>query len=226
MLQKDTLEIIEKSKHILLQTDNDSFANASALYTYLLTLHKKVSIYSVDEVEQKFAFLPWYDKLKSLAPSSADGVLEINAETLEYYTFFKDHKIKINLKMATALYSALLVRYDNFTSLESDGMVFATAKELIELGAEFKTAQKYIVKSDPLSLFRIKAILYQNMLLVKNATELELFVSDADLKSSGASMREVHKVLKEASSLVHIEKIVLKKSDENMKILEEIEIVK
>jgi bifunctional oligoribonuclease and PAP phosphatase NrnA len=210
----------------LLKTDSDSFANASAIYSYLMTLHKKVSIYSRKEVEYKFSFLPWHDKLKTLEPSSADLSIEVNEEVLDYYNFFKNNGIKINKKMATSLYSALLMRYDNFNSLESNGMVFAAANELIELGAEYRVAQKEIVKSNSLAFFRLKAILYEKMLLVKNASEVELFINEADLSTSGASMKEVEQVMQEVLTLVHVRKVVLKKSDEDMKTIKTVEEIK
>ena len=217
------IQNIQNAKHILLKTDSNSFANASAVYSYLLMLHKKVSICFSEEVEPKFSFLPWYDKLKSVVPSSADIVIEINYEVLDYYKFFKENGVNINKKMATALYSALLVRYENFSSCESDGIVFATANQLIELGAQHKVAQTAIAKSDSLALFRLKAILYKNMLLVQSATEAELFISDEELKASGASMIEAEKVMQEVLSLVHVTKVVLKKSDEDMKIIKTVE---
>jgi len=214
---------IENSKHILLVVDNNSFANASAIYTYILTLHKKVSLYCSEEIEHKLSFLPWFDKLKLVEPSSADLTIKVGGDVESYCAFFKENKIKINKKMATSLYGALIMRYNNFSNSEANGIVFALANQLIESGAEYKNVQAQICKSDSLALFRLKAILYAKMLLVDNATVAELFICQTDLESSGASMQDALKAMKETLSLVHVNRVVLKKSDENMKIIQIIE---
>ena len=217
------IEKIKESKHIVIKTNNDSFANASAIYSYILTLHKKVSLYHEEDIDARLAFLPWFSKLKKIAPSSADLVIDISEEVLEYCVFFTSNEIKINKKMATSLYAGLLMRYDNFNSSETNGMVFAFASQLIELGAERKIAQKQIVKSDSLALFRLKAILYKSMLLVENATQVELYINDEELKSSGATIKDAIKITQDVLCLAHIEKVTLKKSDANMKTIKIIE---
>ena len=220
------IEKIQAANHILLRVDSDSFANASAIYSYILTLHKKVSLSSFEEIDARLSFLPWFLKLKKQEPSSADYVLDIHKDVLVYVEFFQNNAIKINKKMATAMYAGLLLRYDNFSSAESDGIVFATASQLIAFGAEHNIVHKNIVRSRALSYFRLEAILYKNMLLRSNAKEAELLVSDEDLKSSGASMKDAIKIMQEVLHLVHVKKVVLKKSDENMKIIKTIEEIK
>lgn len=214
-----SIKNIEESKHILIKSNSGSFANASAIYSYMLSLHKKVSLYSEEEIDKKFSFLPWFSKLKKIRPSSADFEIDVNDEVLDYWNFFQLNGININKKMATALYSGLLVKYKNFNSSETNGIIFALASQLIELGAEQKTAQKYIIKSDSLALFRLRAILYKTMLLRESAQELELYINDADLKSSGATIKDAIGIMKDVLSLAHVIKVTLKKSDENMKII-------
>ena len=107
-----SLEAIDKAKHIVILVSNDSFADASALYTYILRLHKKVSIVSeVQAIDSKFSFLPWFDKLRNIIPSSADLVIDFDLETESLFNLFKSHNITINIKMATALYAGLLQRF-------------------------------------------------------------------------------------------------------------------
>lgn len=217
------IEEIKNAKHILIKTNNDSFANASAIYSYILTLHKKVSLFHEEEIASKLTFIPWYSKLKKIQAISADLVIESSEDILGYFTFFKSNSIKINQKMATALYSALLIRYDNFKSIETDGMVFAVASQLIELGADRQIAQKYIVKSDSLALFRLRALLYKSMLLIDEATEVELYISDEELMSSGATLKDAIKIMQDVLSLANVKKVTLKKSDQSMKIIKTIE---
>lgn len=210
---------IDEAKHILIKTDNESFANASALYSYVLTLHKKVSIVSSEALDVNLDFLPWYDKVRLSSPSSADLSIEAVSDTQTLLDFFKTNEIKINQKMATALYASLLIEFDYFKSSECNGMVFAAAKELIELKAEYKLCRENLLKRVPLSLFRLKALLFKNMLLVKDASCVEVFISDDELKSAGCVLSDVNSILDEILTLVNVKEVTLFKSDENNKII-------
>ncbi len=73
----EILKRINEVKHIVVishvNPDTDSIGSASAFYTHLLRLHKKVSFVCVTkEINQKFAFLPWFEKIRNTFPSSAD----------------------------------------------------------------------------------------------------------------------------------------------------------
>ena len=223
------IKAIENAKHILLKTNSNTFANASALYTYLLTLHKKVSLFSEVPIEAKLSFAPWYEKMKSTEVMSADLVIEARSDTLEYLFFFQENEININKKMATALYGGLLLQYENFSSSSLSGIVLATASQLISLGAEYKKAQESIAKSDSLALFRLKARLYTQMTLKESATAVELCVCDEDFAATGAVLEDAFRIMREFLSLVHVRKVTLKKKDDAMRILkivEEIEVEK
>ena len=108
------LENINSAKHIVITTDNAAFANASALYSYILTLHKKVSLHNSEALESRFSFLAWFDKSRIKMPTSGDEVITMSSGTRELYEFFVSNKIKINAKMATALYAGLLQEFDAF----------------------------------------------------------------------------------------------------------------
>ncbi|MBN2817196.1 MAG: phosphoesterase [Campylobacterales bacterium] len=211
------IKSIENAKHILLKTDNKSFANASALYSYLMTLHKKVTLFSSDVLPYKFSFLPWYEKCKSSIPASADLVVEVSEDSLSYYSFLQSRAVKINVKMATALYAGILLRYNNFSSQKVDGMVFASASELITAGAKYQEAQKYIVNWNSLALFRLKARVLSSMMLKENATHAELFVCNDDLAFSGASLEDAQLIADEVLSIAHVQSVSVFKSDEEMK---------
>lgn len=216
LLDKKT---IHNAKHILIITDSDSFANASAIYSYILTLHKKVSIVKTQNIEYNLSFLPWFDKIKDKAPLSADYTLEINPDTKYIYDFFKDNEIKINKKMATALYAGVLKRYDAFSSSDCNGIIFTMSSDLIALSADYKLCNEYILKKLSLSLFRLKAIMFKSMIVKENATFANLYISDEELKSSGSNLNEAYLVMKDVLKLVNVERVALFKSDENSKIL-------
>jgi len=200
------------AKHILIITDNGAFANASALYSYVLTLHKKVSIHKTGDIERKFSFLAWFDKLRAETPSYADFIIEVSSDIKSLFNFFIVNEIKINKKMATALYGALLIRYESFMSEECDAGVFAMASELIHLGAEYKLCNDKITHSLSLAHFRLKAIMLQSMLLTENASCANLYITDNDLKASGATLNDAVHVMKECLHLVHIKCVILYKN--------------
>jgi len=205
---------IKEKKHIVLVCESDSFAVASALYTYMLMEHKKVSI--VGRVARKYAFLPWYEALREKEPLSADLILDTTTiDAHKLFSFFTEKGIKINAKMATALYCAYFVQYKHFTSPECDGMVFAALSKIIEQGAAYVMVQKALLFEEPLKLFRLRAYLYKDMQLKQNATVAYISYSDETLQMSGAEYADIEAILEEFLTIAHVQEVVLLKRDEN-----------
>ncbi len=209
---------INESKHILIKSDKESLAQASALYSYLLTQHKKVSLYA-DAIDRRFSFLPWIDKVRTNVPTSADLEIDSNIEIMVLYTFLQESDVKINAKMATALYAGFLKRYKNFISDDVNGTVFAALSQLITLGAEHKQCVKHLCKEVPLSMIRLKALLFKTFLLKENGKVACVSINDADLLASGASMEDALDAATELLNVVHVQEVHLVKSDENNKII-------
>lgn len=74
---EEILARIEKAKHVTviahMNPDADSLGSASAMYTHLLRLHKKVSFFcATKDINQKLLFLPWSDKIRNSFPVSSD----------------------------------------------------------------------------------------------------------------------------------------------------------
>lgn len=207
------IEKINDAKHIAISlpksADDAVIASANALYSYVLTLHKKVSFYSETiDVKKNLNFLPWMDKLKNSYPSSAD--LEIKLEKSEdIFSFFKSNKIKLNSKMATSLYASLITCSDGF-SKDIDGIVFAWAKELVEAGADVKNCNKYILNYNSLASLRLKAILLKKMILINSAEVALIELDERDLKSSGAALEDSKVVVKDALSLPTVNRVIVK----------------
>ncbi|WP_457747831.1 DHH family phosphoesterase [Sulfurimonas sp.] len=217
------LQKIQDAKHIVIKCDKDSFANANALYSFVLFLHKKVSLVSEQEIQKCFSFLPWFEKLRSATPGSADYTLIAPSDVVVLVEFFTSNSIKINKKMATALYSALLLEYDNFTSKSCNGITFALASKLIELGAEHKLCMREIYQSEPLRLFRLRAILFAAMQLKDNARCATLFISQEILDSCGAQMQDVYLIMKETLKLVNVESVeLLDNNNEIIKLIKDV----
>jgi len=213
---------IDSFSHIVLVCDDDSFANASAIYSYILTKHKKVSIVCEDGISKKYAFLPWFDKLRKNFPASADCTIVMDDDVLSLYDFFQKNGVKINKKMATALYGALLQRYDYFRSSKCSGIVFATASQLIELKAEFQECMQYLQYNKPLAYFRLESILYKNMLLIQNATVVVVPIFEEDLKESGASIEDAYLIMNDILGMAHVQEVRLVHKDKKSEILKSI----
>lgn len=217
------LDEINAAKHILLIVNSSTFANASALYTYILTLHKKISMQSSEPLKRELSFLPWFEKCRQNSTSNADLVIEVSGDTAALYSKLKEQKIKINAKMATALYAGLLIRYENFQSDTCDGTIFAMASTLIEEKADYKRSHEYLQRREALSTFRLRAKLFETLLLTESATHAKLFVDANMLTATGASVESAKVLIAEALKIVHVAKVTLYKSDENNKILKEID---
>ncbi len=209
----------KNAKHIVITADNSSFANANALYSYVLSLHKKVSLVVIEKIDAKFSFLPWFSKARETVPASADMTIQSENDTIALYYSFKEQDVTVNQKMATALFAGLLESSEGFSSSRCNGTTFAVASELIELKAQYLTCKDYLQKRDSLALFRLKSLMYKKMLQTSNGEVVNMYVTDEDLKSSGATLKDVEKVQKELLNMVHVKEVVLYKSDENNKII-------
>ena len=214
-------EKFENAKHITIVVEEKNLALGSALYSYILTLHKKVSFVTNTQRKIKYSFLPWYDKIRENIPSSSDFAYEMAFSTVELYDFFVKNNIKINKKMATALYAALLQEYKCFQSLKCDGIIFAVASTLIEHGAEYQICREYLCSRVALSIIRLKGILFSTMVLKNNAKHAELFISQEKLQAAGACVEDCFEIMDEALLVAHVEKVTLYESGTN-KILKEI----
>ena len=205
---------IDKAKNIVVLTDSSSFANASAFYTYILTLHKKVSLVSIDsELEQNLSCIPWFDSVKKNISSSSDLIIDIREENELLFFCFKKHNIKINKKMATSIYVSILKATDSFINESVDSKVFLALSELISLGADYKICNNFILKSLPLSLFRLKSIMYRDMFLRYNAKLAVLYINKESLEKSGATLEDAHTIMKETLTIAHVDSVILLDTD-------------
>ena len=70
-------QAIDKAEHIVLiahiNPDADSLGAASAMYTHLLRLEKKVTLFCATiRINPRLAFLPWFDRMRHQFPAKAD----------------------------------------------------------------------------------------------------------------------------------------------------------
>ena len=214
------LNEIANVKHVMIVTNEKSLPSASALYTYVLRLNKKVSLVCESKyIDNKFSFLPWYEKIKSVKVSSADFIIELNKSSVEIFNLFKNNNIKINHKMATALYAGFLQESDGFLNNDINGTFFAMITELIESGADYKVCNDFIMKRTTLSALRLKAIMLEKMILQNSAKAALFYICNNDLKSTGANIDDCDEVLEEALNLPYVELSVLLDADNEYEVL-------
>ena len=204
---------IDNAKHIVITADNDSFANANALYSYILSRHKKVSLVVTEEIDTKFSFLPWYAKQRDKLPASCDVIIESQADTVALFEALKNNGVAINQKMATSLFAGLLEFTEGFLGVTCNGTAFAVASELIEHKAEHLTCKEFLQKRESLALFRLRALVYKNMMQSSNAEVINMYISDEDLQRSGATQKDVQKIRKELLKMVHVKEVRLYKNN-------------
>jgi len=215
-----SLKNINKATSIVLLTNNDSFANASAIYTYILTLHKKVSLVCEDEeLDNKLSCIPWFKKLRRSVGSSHDLVIDVTLENSSLYEWFKINNIKINKKISTALYVSLLQDVNYFVSDISDGIIFAYISELILCGADYSVCNQSFLHNVSLSIFRLKSKLFAEMVLHDNAKVIVLFLSKDDLSATGTSLRDAYLLMIEALNIAHVKTAVLLDKDLDYELL-------
>jgi len=215
-----SLQEIEKAKHIVIITNNQTFCIASALYTHILRLHKKVSLYCENSIDNKYSFLPWFDKMKNIKSSSADLSIKLESTSLIDFLTFED--IKYNQKMAQALYAGLLEIFYDITNKNLDGMLFAKLDEMRQLGADHRMCTDNLLQSESLSLYRLKGKMFQEMLLVYEAKASLFILSEQVLKETGTSMVDAYKVLQESLKITHVKyAILLDERYELIKIIED-----
>lgn len=82
------IQRIALAKHIVVIADTNpnagSLGSASAMYTYILQQHKKVSFFcGSSKLNQKFSFLPWFEKIRTSFPTSADLVITLDCLSLQ-----------------------------------------------------------------------------------------------------------------------------------------------
>ncbi len=238
---QQVLEKIKSARHIVLIThmhpDAGSMGSASAFYSYILQIQKKVTLFShTKNIDKKLLFLPWCDKLKHTIPPSCDLAISFNSGNLKrlgialdialinfdhhksnehygllnfvdenaisttqvIYEYFISQEVKINPKMATALYAGLLDDSQNFMSSKTNIIVYDMAKVLLEKGADKESVVTHLFHTSSLSRLRLKGLMFSNMQLYGDATIVVHKVSKEMLNSCGAKYEDSKAALEES----------------------------
>ncbi len=211
-----SLKAIAQAKNIAILTDNDSFGDASALYTYILRLHKKVSLVSPDgALHQNLSCVPWFEKVKKIASVSCDLSIDLRENQGALYELFQKNAVIINEKMATALYASYLQKPECYTEKKS----LLDLAELVQLKANHEACIVALQKSLPLSLFRLKALLFARLVLHDNAQVAIMPLKEEDFKKTGATHYDLDLIMREVLNIVHVQRVVVVDAENENKLV-------
>ncbi len=249
---KQITQKLKVAKHIVLilhvNPDVDSFGSASAFYSYVLRLHKKVTLFcATADPDRRLSGLPWFDTMRHQFPSSADLAICFDCGTVErlghkvecelinidhhlsdigfgdlnvinpdaisttevVYDLFKEGNIKINTKIATALYAGLLDDSNSFLHVKTNAKTFEMAADLLACGAQSSHVVKELYQKNSLASLRLKGLMFEQLGLFCNGQVAVLHVNLEMFESSGALPQDAESALEESLSLVTVKVSVL-----------------
>ncbi len=117
------------------------------------------------------------------------------------YDLFKGNNIKINPKMATALYAGLLDDSHGFTSDKTDQRSFEMAADLVKSGADIALCSQTLFQRTSLAALRLKGLMLQNVKLLHGAMIASLMVTREMMESTGALEVDCEAALEESMHL-------------------------
>lgn len=117
------------------------------------------------------------------------------------YEWFVGEDIKINGKMANALYAGLMDDSKCFRDHRCGVKILEIAHRLIDLGADHEQCVNALYHSRTLASIRLQAHMLQQMKLVLDGCLAVFEVDQALLESTGASLNDCKTILEEAMAL-------------------------
>jgi phosphoesterase RecJ-like protein len=243
---------IETAEHIVLiahrDPDADSLGSASAMYSHVLRLQKRVTLFcATEEIDRRLVYLPWFDRISRRFPETADlaiafdcgspgrlgvevgcdlvnvdhhsgnigyGTLqEIDPSAISttqvLYDLFNAEQVRINPKMATALYAGLLDDSAAFTAHKTDRRAFEMAADLAGKGADVGACSRHLLQTVSLAATRLKGAMLQGVELLRDGTVAYLHVSRELLESTGAHPLDCEVPLEESLFLPTVRTAIL-----------------
>ncbi len=121
------------------------------------------------------------------------------------YDFFKSNDIKLNAKMATALYAGLADDSQNFTTDKTDERTFMMAADLLKSGADNALCTKMLFKERSLASMRMKAMMLSTAQLFCSGRVVSTLVQRSFFEQTGAYEVDCEEALHETLDLVNVE---------------------
>ncbi len=251
-------QTIQDAQHIVLiahiNPDADSYGSASAMYTYLMRLEKKVTLYCVTEkINPRLAFLPWFDKIRHQFPAKADLAISFDcgaykrlgvevlcdlinidhhksneaygainvvdttaiSTTQVLFDLFNENEIKINPKMATALYAGLLDDSHGFLAPKTNARSFKMAAALTDAKADISVCAQALFHQNSLAALRLKGMMFEKMYLLFEARVVVHLVTREMMQASGGREVDCEAALEESMGLPHVELALMLRENRN-----------
>lgn len=192
----ELVKALDDAQHILIvahiNPDADSMGSAIAMYTHVLRLHKKVTLYcKTESINPTLSFLPFFDKVKSNLPKDYDLALSFDCGA------FKRLGVEV---------SAPLVNVDHHISNENYGSI-----NILDTSAISTTQVLYdFFKSNDISInAKMATALYAGLAddsqnFTTDKTNERTFLMAADLIKCGADNALCTKMLFKQRSLASI----------------------
>jgi len=117
------------------------------------------------------------------------------------YEWFVTKTIKINGKMANALYAGLMDDTSCFSDAQCTSSTFSMAHSLLQLGADHAQCVQALFNSHSLASFRLKGEMLKRMKILHDGRVAVFEVDQALFASSGAVLQDCKAVVDEALSL-------------------------
>ncbi len=125
------------------------------------------------------------------------------------YEWFVTNDIKINGKMANALYAGLIDDTSCFSDPQCSPSTFRMAHSLVQLGADHAQCVNALFNSHSLASLRLKSKMLGEMKIVHNGCVAVFEVDQALLASTGAILRDCKAVVDKALSLKTVQVALL-----------------
>lgn len=135
-------------------------------------------------------------------------------------SWFRNEGIKINPKMATALYAGIADDTLGFMSRRTDGAVFETAAVLAQSGADVTAVNTALFRRRPLASLRLKARLFSALQLIRDGRISVIKVTRAMLEESGGAVSACDEALNESLGLptVRVALLLRERRDGSIKV--------
>jgi phosphoesterase RecJ-like protein len=145
------------------------------------------------------------------------NIIDITAISTTQVLFdaFKAEQVKINPKMATALYAGLLDDSHGFLAYKTDARSFTMAAELALAKADIATCADALFQRHSLAALRLKGMMLEKMQLLFDARLVVHLVTAEMLARSGAREVDCEAALEESLGLPHAQIALMLRENRN-----------
>ena len=131
------------------------------------------------------------------------------------FDLFGENEIKINPKMATALYAGLLDDSHGFLAPKTDARSFKMAAALTEAKADINVCARELFHHNSLAALRLKGMMFEKMYLLFDARVVIHLVTREMMAISGGREVDCEAALEESMGLPHVELALMLRENRN-----------